>query len=311
LPEANYEHYFVILIGPFKKNQQSDALNKLYYYIKKELLKKSISSQFVCYKDVRSAQFHFYLPNIAIAILAKLGGIPWKLKEQPYKELIIGFNTKYINDTKYIGSAVFFDNQGSLKKVNSYEGDNLNSIVSDLKQAIETFRKENPEEELKRVIIHTYKRPGKKEKKIEQLLRNELQLDIPLVYIEINEAKTTTEVCFDENYQYGMPVSGIYVKTGRNEYLFFSNTRYHEKPLRSVTEEWPIKLRIYAGDNITLDEKKLISQVYEFSRLYWKGLKQKSQPVTTIYSKLIAEYTGNFIEQIPRNKITQETPWFL
>ena len=311
LPKANYENYFVILIGPFKKNQQSDALNKLYYYIKKELLKKGITSQFICYKDIRFAQFHFYLPNIAIAILAKLGGIPWKLKEQPYKELIIGFNTKYINDTKYIGSAVFFDNQGSLKKVNSYEGENLNSIVSDLKQAIETFRKKNPGEELKRVIIHTYKRPGKKEKKIEQLLRNELQLDIPLIYIEINEAKTTTEVCFDENYQYGMPVSGTYVKTGRNEYLFFSNTRYHEKPIRSVTEEWPIKLRIYAGDDITIDEKQLISQVYEFSRLYWKGLKQKSQPVTTIYSKLIAEYTGNFVEQIPRNKITQETPWFL
>ena len=108
-----------------------------------------------------------------------------------------------------------------------------------------------------------------------------------------------------------MPVSGTYVKTGRKEYLFFSNTRYHEKPMRSVTEEWPIKLRIYAGDNITIDEKQLISQVYEFSRLYWKGLKQKSQPVTTIYSKLIAEYTGNFVEQIPRNKITQETPWFL
>ena len=311
LSEVNYEHYFVILIGPFKKNQQSDDLNKLYYYIKEELLKKGISSQFVCYKDVRSAQFHFYLPNIAIAILAKLGGIPWKLKEQPYKELIIGFNTKYINETKYIGSAVFFDNQGSLKKVNSYEGENINSIVSDLKQAIEIFRKENPEEELKRVIIHTSKRPGKKERKIEKLLRNELQLDIPLIYIEINEAKTTTEVCFDENYKYGMPVSGTYVKTGGNEYLFFSNTRYHEKPLRSVTEEWPIKIRIYAGDNITLDEKQLISQVYEFSRLYWKGLKQKSQPVTTIYPKLIAEYTGNFDEQIPKNKITQETPWFL
>jgi len=311
LPEANYKDYFVILIGPFEKNNQSDDLNKLYYYIKKELLKKGISSQFVYYQNIRSDQFHFYLPNIAIAILAKLGGIPWKLKEQPYKELIIGFNTKKINDTQYIGSAVFFDNQGHLKKINSYEGENLNSIVSDLKQAIATFRKENPGEELKRVIIHTYKPYGKSEQKIEKLLHKELRLDIPFIYIEINEAKTTIEVCFDENYNYGMPVSGTYIKTGRNEYLFFSNTRYHEKPLRSVTEEWPIKLRIYAGDNITIDEKQLISQVYEFSRLYWKGLKQKSQPVTTIYSKLIAEYTGNFGEQIPRNKITQETAWFL
>lgn len=311
LSNNNYENYFVILIGPLEKNNQTDDLNKLYYHIKKELLKKSISSQFVYYQNIRSDQFHFYLPNIAIATLAKLGGIPWKLKEQPYKELIIGFNAKRINDTQYIGSAVFFDNQGHLKKINSYEGKELRKIVSDLKQAIEIFRETNPEEELKRVIIHTYKPYGKSEQKIEQLLRKELQLDIPFIYIEINEAKTTIEVCFDEKYNYGMPVSGTYIKIGRDEYLLYNNTRYHEKPLRSVAEEWPIKLRLYVGDNTTLDEKQLISQVYEFSRLYWKGLKQKSQPVTTIYSKLIAEYTGNFNEQIPENKVVQETPWFL
>ena len=306
LPDNNYKQYFVILITPFKKEEKSEN----YYYIKRELLKKGITSQFISYQSIRSEYFHFYLPNIAIAILAKLGGIPWKLKEQSYKELIIGFNTKKINDTKYIGSAVFFDNQGYLKNVNSYEGEDLNKISSDLKKAIKTFREENSEE-LKRVVIHTYKPNGKAEREIERLLRKELILDAPLVYIEINDVKTTAEVCFDENYNYGMPTSGTYVKTGKDEYLLFNNTRYKKKPLRSVTEEWPIKLRIYTGNNIIFDEKRLISQVYEFSRLYWKGLKQKSQPVTTIYPKLIAGYAGNFNESIPKNKITQKTPWFL
>ncbi|MHA1874987.1 MAG: Piwi domain-containing protein [Promethearchaeota archaeon] len=306
LPDDNYKHYFVILISPFKKEEKSED----YYYIKKELLNKRISSQFISYQSIRSEYFHFYLPNIAIAILAKLGGIPWKLKEQSYKELIIGFNTKKINDTKYIGSAVFFDNQGYLKNVNSYEGEDLNKISGDLKQAIKSFREENSEE-LKRVVIHTYKPYGKAEREIERLLRKGLELDTPLVYIEINDVKTTAEVCFDENYNYGMPISGTYVKTEKGEYLLFNNTRYKKKPLRSVTEEWPIKLRIYTGNNTIFDEKQLISQVYEFSRLYWKGLKQRSQPVTTIYSKLIADYAGNFNEPIPKNKITQKTPWFI
>jgi len=313
-PDANYDNYFyfVIFIGPFKKNYQDDFQEQeLYYYIKKKLLKKGISSQFIFYQNIRSDQFHFHLPNIAIAILAKLGGIPWKLKERPYTELIIGFNAKKIGNTQYIGSTVFFDNQGKLKKVNCYEGVNLNAIVRDLKQAIENFRKENPEEELKRIIIHTYKSYGKAERKIEQILREELLLDVPFIYIEINEAKTTTEVCFDRNYEYGMPISGTYIKTGKNEFLLFNNTRYHERPMRSIIEEWPIKIRIYTHDYETIDENKLISQIYEFSRLYWRGLKQKSQPVTTIYSKLIADFAGNFGGQIPKNKITQQTPWFL
>ncbi len=313
IPNKFYDNYFVIFIGPFKKNYQVDDFEeqKLYYYIKKELLKKSLSSQFIFYKNIRSDQFHFHLPNIATAILAKLGGIPWKLKEQPYNELIIGFNTKKVGETQYIGSAVFFDNQGKLKKVNSYEGANLNNIVNDLKNAIENFREEHPEEELKRIIIHTYKAYGKVERTIEQILREELLLDVPFIYIEINEAKTTTELCFDESYQYGMPISGTYIKTGKNEFLLFNNTRYHERPIRSIIEEWPIKIRIYAHDYETIDEIQLISQIYEFSRLYWRGLKQKSQPVTTIYSKLIADFAGNFGGEIPKNKVTQQTPWFL
>lgn len=313
LPEEHYENYFALFICPFRKNlQMEDSVEpKLYYYIKNELLKKGISSQDIFYKNIRSDQFHFYLPNIAIAILAKLGGIPWKLKNQPYKELIIGFNTKYINENLFIGSSVFFDNQGYLRNINSYEANNLRSIVSDLKHAIQIFRIENSAEELKRIIIHTYKPYGKKEQNIEEILCNEIQLDIPFVYVEINESKTCTEVCFDENYDYGMPISGSYVRTGRNEYLLFNNTRYNENPSRYVMEEWPIKVKIYTSGSIILEKKQLISQVYEFSRLYWKGLRQKSKPVSTIYSKLIAEYRGNFGEQIPKNKIANETPWFL
>ncbi|MCL4386352.1 MAG: hypothetical protein M1475_02445 [Actinobacteria bacterium] len=306
-------NYFVILIGPFKKdNLECDFNETGYYYIKKELLKKGISSQFIYYKSLRSENFHFFLPNIAIAILAKLGGIPWKLKENNYKELIIGFNAaKEKKSGQYIGSAVFFDNQGYLKKVNSFESGNLEEIVNHLKEVIELFRQNNPSEELKRIIIHTFKPYGKKEERIESLLFSKLRLDIPIIYIEINDTKTTTEICFDEAYGYGIPISGTYVKTGMNEFLLFNNNRYKDKPERMVPEEWPIKLRIYSRASVKVDEKQLISQVYEFSRLYWKSLKQKSQPVTTIYSKLIAYYRLNFEESIPYNNITQETPWFL
>jgi len=316
LPNADYKNanYFVIFIGPFKKNEQEDNYQESasYYYIKKELLEKGISSQFIYYKNIRSEYFHFYLPNIAIAILAKLGGIPWRLKEDNYKELIIGFNAKKENNSEqYIGSAVFFDNQGYLKKVNSFDRDSLEEIVNHLKEAIEYFRQDNPKEELKRIIIHTFKPYGKREQKIEKLLFKKLIFDIPIIYIEINDSKTTTEICFDESYNYGMPMSGTYVKTGKDEYLLFNNNRYIENPLRNITEEWPIKLRIYSREGTVINEKQLISQVYEFSRLYWKSLKQKSQPVTTIYSKLIANYRLNFSEPIPNNNIAQNTPWFL
>ena len=62
------------------------------------------------------------------------------------------------------------------------------------------------------------------------------------------------------------------------------------------------------------DEKPRVSkitQVYEFSRIYWKGLKQRSQPVTTEYSKLIADFSSKFGGEIPENTVAQTTPWFI
>ena len=61
------------------------------------LLDKGISSQFVSNSSIKEPNFHYALPNIAIAILAKLGGIPWKLYNKRYNELVIGFNTDLDN----------------------------------------------------------------------------------------------------------------------------------------------------------------------------------------------------------------------
>ena len=266
LPNDSYENYFALIIGPFDKNKYPE-FSSIYYHMKKELLKKNISSQFIDYQKIRSDQFHFHLPNIAIAILAKIGGIPWKLKEQPYNELLIGFNAKKINNQQYIGSSVFFDNQGYIRNVNSYEGNDLASIVSDLVRAIENFRNDNPQEELKRIVIHTYKPYGKREQNVEKVMRSHLHFDIPFIYVEINDSKTTTEVCFDENYDYGMPISGTYVKTGRNEYLLFNNTRYHERPERFIKEECPIKLRIFSNSNSACFKAKYLPNALSNSSL--------------------------------------------
>lgn len=78
--DNNYYNYAAVIIGPFRKYESDEEEEKTYYEIKKLLLEKGISSQFIASKTVRSENFNYCLPNIAIAILAKLGGIPWKLK---------------------------------------------------------------------------------------------------------------------------------------------------------------------------------------------------------------------------------------
>lgn len=312
LSENLYSNYFVIVIGDFIKQETDEVHTDLYYHIKNSLLKKGIPSQFVSYKNIRGGAFHYHLPNIAVAMLAKLGGVPWRLNSKSYDELVVGFNQATIGENRFIGSAVFFSNEGELNKVIGYpESISATRLITHLRNSIEAYisSKNNPPD---RLVIHYYKQNSKEEKKqIDQLIQQELRLNIPFAIVEINDHKSQIDIVFDQQYNFGMPESGTYIKVGRDEYLLFNNTRYQHSPVRSIAEELPIKVKIHFADTGGFSHKELITQVYEFSRLYWKGLKQKSQPVTTLYAKMIAEFESKIKEPIPSNDVINKTPWFL
>lgn len=315
LPNEQYNDLFTIVINP-NSSQEKEEIDEnedpTYYTIKRKFLEKGIPTQFIQDKNIHSGSFHYFLPNISIGILAKLGGIPWRLKTKKSDELVIGFNQKTIGENQFIGSAVFFSNDGELGKTFGFPETNSEiALISNLKSAIEQYisQKESPPE---RLVIHYYKpQSGKEQKSIEDLIQKELRLNIPFAIVEINDSKSQMDICFDKDFAMGMPESGTYVRVSKTEYLLFNNTRYQKNPLRSVAEELPIKIAIHFADTGGFSHKDLISQVYEFSRLYWKGLKQRSQPATTIYAKLIAEFTANYNGVLPNNETVNNTPWFL
>ena len=66
-------------------------------------------------ENLNKEGFKFYVSNIAVAILAKLGGIPWCLKDKSNDELIVGvgaFKSKQFNQ-RYLGSTFCFSSDGS------------------------------------------------------------------------------------------------------------------------------------------------------------------------------------------------------
>ena len=307
---------FAFAILPFNKDTSPEYELQYYYKLKEILLKENIANQFIDYHRIGLNNFHFHLPNIALAILAKLGGIPWRLNKPKNKELIIGFGEKTIDNIRFIGNTIFFDNTGEIKGIKYFKSDkDNNDLSSTIKNAIHGFlieKGENPE----RVIIHYYKNVSKKEIAIIKSALKSLDLDLPFVVLEVNDTKAKDFLCFDKEYNYGMPVSGTIVTLRKGkEFLLFNNTRYENKPKMKIQEEYPIKVRLHTHSYFNLsfqDIVHLISQIYEFSRIYWKSLKQQSLPVTVSYSKMIAEYSGNFNDNtVPSSEIAQNTTWFI
>ncbi len=295
--------YVAIYISPIDKYTQDKQKRNIYYRVKEELLKRKIISQTIDYGNLKLKidSYHFELNNISLALLAKLQGVPWKLKTSDSRDLIIGIGAfKNIEENiNYTASAFSFHNNGTFNEFTSFSKSNTQLLSGAICNAISEFHavENNPD----KVVIHFYKEMSKKE--IDPIIdkMNKLELGCPLYIVNINKTDSEDIIAFDTGWHGKlMPKSGTFIKIGWNQYLLFNNSRYSNDIKYPYGESYsfPIKLSISSPTEGALDDVKtnklLIEQVYQFSRLYWKSLRQQNVPVTIKYPEMLAEIAPNF-----------------
>lgn len=319
--------YVGIYVSPIHKYASSKESKECYYKIKEMFLKHNIPTQCIDSNRMRSQlerdekkkrkDFIYTLQNMGVAICAKLGGSPWLLDEIEKKELIIGIGAFRNDNQQYIGAAFSFDNTGVFNDYSYFQKSELDELVGAIKLAIMRYSAVNSQPD--RIIIHYYKKISRKRefKKVEDMLKS-LDLNVPVYIVTINKTESEDIVLFDEestytsyNYQTRqnegvkslMPYSGKWVNLGPSieghRYLLCNNTRYENERFSNMDGfPFPIKLIIACpnrNDQIeTPVVKQLIDQVYQFSRIYWKSVKQQGLPVTIKYPEMIAEIMPHF-----------------
>jgi len=314
-------HYIAIYISPHSKYVRDRDCKSVYYKVKELLLKKGITSQAIEADKVRVAvqkksRYDYSLNNIAIAILAKLDGIPWQLNTKLKNELIVGVGAFRNLDTEvqYIGSAFSFINDGRFKRFECFQKNQTDELAGSIMHQIKKYVSANSN--ISRLIIHFFKNMSQKElDPIEEGL-NDLGLDIPVFILSINKTESHDIVAFDNDWNGLMPLSGTFINIGYNRFLLFNNTRYSNNGSFNTSDGYlfPIKLNIkctheeLAKDYTTI--KDLIDQVYQFSRMYWKSVRQQNLPVTIKYPEMVAEifphFEGNEIPTFGKDNL-----WFL
>jgi hypothetical protein len=186
-------------------------------------------------------------------------------------------------------------------------------LAGDIGKAVRKFKNDNAD--VKRLIIHFYKSMSRKELEPIEKELNELNLDIPIIIVSINKTESKDFVVFDKNSTHTMPISGTFIKTGWNEYLLCNNTRYGVSANEKIESyPFPIKLKLKATDETILDDykttKAIVDQVYQFSRMYWKSVKQQNIPVTILYPEMVAEIFPHFeIQEL--KQFGKDNLWFL
>lgn len=309
--------YFAIYLTPHSKDKTTQQTNEIYYKVKEALLKRDIPTQVIDPAKMRQQgdNFKYSLPNIFIAIIAKLKGIPWKLPKQIQDELIVGVGAfKHIDlNVQFIGSAFSFNNNGTFNRFEYFMRHEVDLLAGAIEHQIRQFTATN--NKLNKLVIHFYKTMSDDE--LEPILEklNNLGLDIPVFIISIKKTVSKDLIAFDGTLDGLMPKCGTYINLGSNKYLLFNNTRTTEAVIKK-TEAWqfPIKLKIECSRPDLLKEgtivSNLIQQVYEFSKIYWKSVSHQNLPVTIKYPEMVAKIAPHFDgEDIPH--FGKDNLWFL
>lgn len=308
--------YIAIYVSPHSKTTGNPEYLSIYYKVKELLLHKKITSQAIDANKVsNSSSFQYSLINIAIAVLAKLDGIPWRLNTALKNELIVGVGAfqNRLSNVRYIGSAFSFSNNGTFNKFDCFMRNQTDELAGSIIQSIKDYVSYS--DQPKRLIIHYYKDMSDKEfDPIEKGL-NALGLSIPVFIVAINKTESNDIVAFDNDYSELMPHSGTFINVGFNKFLLFNNTRYNGTAV-SKSDGFPFPIKIGITCNYEDQAKdiriirELIEQVYQFSRMYWKSVRQQNLPVTIKYPEMVAEmfphFEGNEIPDFGKDNL-----WFL
>ena len=255
---------------------------------------------------------------MSVTILAKLGGIPWRLglPATVQKELIVGVGAfKHPDEVRYISSAFSFDNSGHFNEFEYFMAYQTNLLAGSIANKVKEFaaKYESPN----RLIIHFYKRLSEDDlRPIEAALQKlELTRPLPIFIITINKTEAKDIIAFDTKWVERMPYSGTYISIGNGKYLLFNSSRHRlDSSFHSKDGyPFPIKLSIDCTNKKLLENeatiKELIAQVYQFSRIYWKSIRQQNLPVTIKYPEMVAQTAPYFKDGLPQ--FGKQNLWFL
>lgn len=319
----NGNTYLAIYVSPISKDSREDShYQTVYAGIKELIINKGATIQCIYENRYLEDSLQYQFTNIQAAILAKIGGTPWKLSTTNHNNLIIGVGAFYSTrkNKRYIGSAFRFDGSGVFHEFSCFHESEHETLIAKIRNALKDFIQHNEGNPPQRIIIHFYKKMSKDDwKPILRMLKG-LNYEIPIIVATIFKTETKDIVAFDNNCADLMPLSGTYIEIDHNTFLLYNNAKHKQESWDKSTDRkiyhFPIKVKLDSRNSVVLKKEEIvkdtITQIYQLSRMYWKSVDQQNIPITVKYPEMIAEIVPFFqSENIPNPQFGCKNLWFL
>ncbi|UIO95442.1 hypothetical protein LYZ41_14690 [Elizabethkingia miricola] len=307
-----------IYIEDYAIDVEDNAASNHYYYLKYNFIKNNLALQVVNYRKLGERNsLKWSTSNVALAMFAKMGGIPWVVKPSNNNCLILGVGSSHKRDvetgliTKYFAYTVCLDSSGLYKTLEvladeTTEANYLENLKNNLVKILNDGRMEN----YKTCVLHL---PFKiKHKEISAISEAIQQINnIDFVAIKVNLDNKYFGYSFHNTL---VPYESSFVKLSRSEYLVWFEGLLYGKEVVDKRLSNPVHIQFLNLDNSKgFDERKYLQDVLNLSGANWRGFNAKSIPISIYYSQIIAKYTEAFemIDGYEENSISNDKPWFL
>lgn len=307
-----------IYIEDYAIDFEDVAASNHYYYLKYNFIKNGLALQVVNYRKLGERNsLKWSTSNVALAMFAKMGGIPWVVKPSNNNCLILGVGSSHKRNeeagtiTKYFAYTVCLDSSGLYKTLEvladeTTEENYLNNLKNNLVKILSDGRMEN----YKTCVLHL---PFKiKQKEISAISEAILQINnIDFVAMKVNLENKYFGYSFHNTL---VPYESSFVKLSRSEYLVWFEGLLYGKEVVDKRLSNPVHIQFLNLDKSkNFDERKYLQDVLNLSGANWRGFNAKSIPISIYYSQIIAKYTDAFetIEGYEENSISNDKPWFL
>lgn len=310
-----------------------------YYRAKAYFLGLGIPVQFVKNENIRKVDndLQWIIESVALQMYAKLGGKAWVLPASSSidYEIIVGIGSSMLRPNllvgnlqeRIVGITTFFTGDGRYIFGNRCKevpfDEYFDELLSNLRQSVKDISEEYgwQDNATIRITFHIFKPIKNVEADVvEQLLTEFAQYNIQYCFVTVVDSHPF--LMFDTNQSgIGKNNKGEYVpERGVNwildDYACLLQLK-GPKDIKTAKHKFsnPVLVRIHEKSTYK-DLNTVTQQIFNFTNLSWRGFHPAQQPVTILYSDLIAHQLSN-LRRIKTwkpeiiNSVLKYKKWFL
>lgn len=280
-----------------------------------------VTTDLLSKKDV----FEWSVATIALAMLAKMGGVPWGVQSDlPQDTVIVGVNRAVVRSAKggtvrHYGFASTFSHQGiylGTRLFNPAESKHayLAGLEQALKGALQDWKADAGDVPAN-LVVHVRKELNRDETDILEGVLKSAPSSVVRSYsvlkvVDAQEALISNPAQKDNQ----LPPAGVLVRlTGRRGLLQI--TGVGDDPSVGKQVSHPFSVKLLASSPAAPSFEDLAENVLAMAAMNWRALNAEAVPVSIRYPELVAELLGRFHESgfevgnLPPDIMRR--PWFL